>query len=184
MPNALAQGVCAHGVRHLAQALGRMLDAPPEAAVADIQLDLSLDSLAAEGLFGAGAVRIRFAMTGGLGGTLSLFLAEAVATHLVARLATHARARLTDVRWLQGYYAELGNILASAFLNGAAEFLGATCLPSLPEVTIDEASRRPILSVAEIAEAQRRGGTAAWMLNLCFPGNPEVPLTLVIIPHP
>ncbi len=91
------------------------------------------DALAAE----AGAdpvVAVSFDTTGGIVGTLSLIVEDRVAARLAARLMGQGAHDATLGPTQLAALAELGNIVASAFLNGAARVVQRSCLPSVPRV--------------------------------------------------
>lgn len=78
-------------------------------------------------------VTLAFETSGGLPGHLAFVLDEAVAVRLVAGLTGAVDAELGTTALMA--LAEVGNIAASAFLNGAAAVVGCTCLPSVPRVS-------------------------------------------------
>lgn len=82
-------------------------------------------------------VVVSFEVTGSLPGRLSLLLAEPSAMLLVAELLTGGSGEIsTEVLAAEadGVLAEVGNIVASAFLNTVADVLEQACLPSPPRL--------------------------------------------------
>jgi chemotaxis protein CheY-P-specific phosphatase CheC len=78
-------------------------------------------------------VLLAFETSGGLTGQLVFVLDEDAAAQVAAALVGGSADGLT--RTAMAALAEVGNIAASAFLNGAARVVGATCLPSTPRVS-------------------------------------------------
>lgn len=85
------------------------------------------------------ALVVSFALTGALRGSFALVISEEGARALAVSLVGGAGDQLSK-RQL-GALTELGNIGASAYLNGVAKQLRATCLPSVPSLLIDESAR-------------------------------------------
>jgi hypothetical protein len=77
-------------------------------------------------------VTLAFETSGGAPGHLAFVLDEDVAVRLVAGLTGARDAELGTTALMA--LAEVGNIAASAFLNGAASVVGRACLPSVPRV--------------------------------------------------
>jgi hypothetical protein len=101
---------------------------------------------------------VAFEVHGAIGGYLVLVVDDAATTHLVARVGAAARGRRVE-----SVLAEIGNIIASSFLNPIAADLGGSCVPSVPrafpfdavEVTALASERRPdALFVVPLACAQ------------------------------
>ena len=116
------------GAQEAAQALSRLLRRPVDVAgyaTADArQLENSHDKF---------VVVLAFEASGGAPGQLVFVLDEAVAAAVVASLTGASSTELSKAAL--SALAEVGNIAASAFLNGAARVVGATCLPSVPRVS-------------------------------------------------
>jgi len=119
-----------HGAREAAQALVRLLRLP--VVVGDVVAQAPA-ALAAQ--CGPGAVvAITFDTSGGVVGTLALVIDDGIAARLAARLmGQDAHGGALGPTQLAAL-AELGNIAASAFLNGAARVVRRACLPSVPRV--------------------------------------------------
>ena len=120
--------VVQHGAQESASALSRLLRRPvgvESFAVADIA------SVAHE--HSRVSVVLAFETSGGVPGHLAFVLDETVAASLVASLTGAEASDLNTVALMA--LAEIGNIAASAFLNGVARVVGRTCLPSVPRVT-------------------------------------------------
>ena len=126
-----------HGAQESASALSRLLRRP--VGVFGFALDDVRGVVADHGKVG---VVMAFETTGGCPGHLAFIADEASAARLVASL-TGADATDLNANALMAL-AEVSNIAASAFLNGAARVVGKTCLPSVPRVShapIDQAVR-------------------------------------------
>ncbi len=157
--SALVEQVVEAGAQEAASALGRLLRV---AVHADAATHLDLRQLSAA--HGPRAVVIAFQASGGVAGTLVLVVDDAVAGSLAGRLTGPPRAVAAGQAGSDdtlgvgglGALAELGNIVASAFLNGAARVVGRTCLPSVPrlvhDVTADAvASVLPVIAAGSVA---------------------------------
>lgn len=72
-----------------------------------------------------------FALSGGTAGTLIVAAGPKAATAVAARLLGKAPTLPLDAR-ARGAFDEVGNIVASQFLNAVAAVLGVSCLPSVP----------------------------------------------------
>ena len=116
------------GAQEAAAALQRLLRVPVHA---DSVIGLDAAQLAAT--HAARVVAIVFDASGGINGTLAVVVDEPVAAWLAGRLTGAVLDGVVGKGALAAL-AELGNIAASAFLNGAAAVAGRTCLPSVPRV--------------------------------------------------
>ncbi len=119
-----------HGAHEAAAALSRLLRLPVTAeAFAHLEP-------AALGAVHAGAVVVvAFDTSGGVDGTLAVVFDDDVARRFAGRLVGQGAGAMgvLDPAALAAL-AELGNIAASAFLNGVARLVKRTCLPSVPRV--------------------------------------------------
>ncbi len=123
----LAQ-VVQHGAQESASALSRLLRRPVGVegfAVAEVAAVARDHSRV--------AVVLAFETSGGVPGHLAFVIDEAIAASLVASLTGADAGELNKSALM--VLAEIGNIAASAFLNGVARVVGRTCLPSVPRVT-------------------------------------------------
>jgi chemotaxis protein CheY-P-specific phosphatase CheC len=126
-----------HGAQESASALSRLLRRP--VGVFGFALDDVSGVVADHGKIG---VVMAFETSGGVPGHLAFIADEGSAARLVASLTGAKDADLNAPALMA--LAEVGNIAASAFLNGAARVVGKTCLPSVPRVShapIDQAVR-------------------------------------------
>ncbi len=114
--------------RESAQALARLLRRQVTVGALDV-VDLAH--------LGRGHARVgvtlAFETSGGAPGHLAFILDEDVAVRLVAGLTGAHDAELGTMALMA--LAEVGNIAASAYLNGAASVVGRACLPSVPRVS-------------------------------------------------
>ncbi|MDP2340733.1 MAG: chemotaxis protein CheC [Deltaproteobacteria bacterium] len=117
------------GAQEAAAALQRLLRVPVSA---DTVVALDVAQLAST--HGPRAVVIAFDTSGGVTGTLALVIDDAVAAWLAGRLTGAVTLDGAIGKGALAALAELGNIVASAFLNGAARVVGRTCLPSVPRL--------------------------------------------------
>ena len=117
------------GAQEATGALQRLLQVSVRA---DAVLDLDDTQLIAS--HGPTAVVIVFQATGGVSGTLAVVLDDDVALWLASLMSASIAAEGTIGAGVLCMLAEFGNIVASAFLNGAARIAGRTCLPSVPMV--------------------------------------------------
>jgi chemotaxis protein CheY-P-specific phosphatase CheC len=142
------------GAQEAAAALQRLLRVPVSADTV-----VALDTAQLASTHGARAVVIAFDTSGGVIGTLALVIDDAVAAWLAGRLTGAVTLDGAIGKGSLAALAELGNIVASAFLNGAARVVGRTCLPSVPRVT--HASTAEALAQASRAIALAAGATSS-----------------------
>ncbi len=116
-----------HGAQESASALSRLLRKP--VGVDTFATDDVSGVIAEHGKVG---VVMAFDTEGGVPGHLAFIADEAIAARLVASLTGAEQTDLNAQAMMA--LAEVGNIAASAFLNGAARVVGKTCLPSVPRV--------------------------------------------------
>jgi|GEM_PF-991115 len=83
-----------------------------------------------------GAVGIAFSTSGGADGSLLLWMQEADALHISNLLLERFGAKPADTLTQSAInaLAEVGNIVASSFLNRLAKVVNASCLPSVPHL--------------------------------------------------
>ncbi|MCC7110038.1 MAG: chemotaxis protein CheC [Deltaproteobacteria bacterium] len=88
---------------------------------------------------GPRAVIIGFTVSGGVGGPFAIAMSEdAGRTLAAAMMGRTAPAGEKLGKRAVAALAELGNIAASAFMNGAAELLHQSCLPSVPSLAVGD----------------------------------------------
>jgi chemotaxis protein CheY-P-specific phosphatase CheC len=114
--------------RESAQALARLLRRSVMVAALDV-VDLANVACGHARI----GVTLAFETSGGAPGYLAFILDEDVAVRLVAGLTGADDAELGTMALMA--LAEVGNIAASAYLNGAASVVGRACLPSVPRVS-------------------------------------------------
>lgn len=118
------------------------------------------------------AVVVGFTVSGGVDGRFALLLTDAaarvVAHAMVGGRHTQAPSDKLGKR-MTAALTELGNIAASAFMNGVAEEVHRSCVPSVPEF----ASGDP----AVVVPAALGGGSAVQVARLLI-GDVEVELAL------
>ena len=137
---------------------------------------LSADREAVAAMFarvGPRAVVVAFTVSGGVHGRFALAVGERGAGSLAAAMTGNSGAGSAADRLGKRALAaltELGNIAASAFMNGAAELLHESCVPSVPSVTVGD----PV----ELLPAALGGAAAAHVARLIV-GDVEVELALV-----
>lgn len=92
---------------------------------------------------GPRAVVVSFTVKGALDGRFAVVLSEtgarALAGDMIGGKAAHSATDKLGRR-VQAALTEMGNIAASAFMNGAAELLRAACVPSVPSLTFGDAA--------------------------------------------
>jgi chemotaxis protein CheC len=150
--------VVAAGAQEAARAMSRLLRRVPLSV--GVSETLSFDALAAR--HRPRALLVGFTLSGGVHGRLALVMTEASARALAHDLMGPDE-RIVDAddvltRRALGALTELGNIGASGFMNGVAGHIGATCIPSVPAVVLDDADgavmgsfgEAPALSVARL----------------------------------
>lgn len=128
MANDQVARVVQHGAHEAAQALSRLLR-----RTVNVSGFATADARTLAHAHDKVVVVLAFETTGGAPGQLVFVLDEAVAAAVVASLTGASSTELSKAAL--SALAEVGNIAASAFLNGAARVVGATCLPSVPRVS-------------------------------------------------
>ena len=137
------------GALEAASALARLLRVPVHAeAVATV------DVASLVGSHSGSAVVIVFEASGGVTGTLALVIDDAVAVWLASHISSAITHDDAIGRVALAALSELGNIVASAFLNGAAKVVGRTCLPSVPGV-VHGATAEAVTSAAPLGTSLR-----------------------------
>jgi chemotaxis protein CheC len=117
------------GAQEAARAMALLLRRP--VAVRSIET-ASLDAIAHK--LGPRALVVGFTVSGGLPGKFALATSEENAGKLAHDLVGKSTLDKKSI----GALTELGNIGASAFLNGVARALDTACVPSVPSVIVDE----------------------------------------------
>jgi len=121
------------GALESARAFAMLLRAPPPEGEAVVE---SATGAAALGVLvereGAEGIGVSFALSGAVGGSLLVFLDEDAAFSVASTLLKR-KVSGPDERALAAL-AEVGNILASAFLNGLSRYLKKACMPSVPGI--------------------------------------------------
>jgi chemotaxis protein CheY-P-specific phosphatase CheC len=139
------------GAQEAAAALQRLLRVPVQAegpSGAEAGLAGAERSVAeVAGTHGPRVVVVVFQASGGISGNLALVIDDAVAQWLVGHLTGAVTLDGEIGAGALAALAELGNIVASAFLNGAARVVGRTCLPSVPRVIHSSTSEALIAAV-------------------------------------
>jgi chemotaxis protein CheY-P-specific phosphatase CheC len=132
------------GAHAAARALGLLLRA--QVHVVDVGA-ASVSAIAAR--YAPRACAVTFTVTSALPGRFVVLTTEASAQGIAAELVgATAREPL-------GALKELGNITASAFLNGVAALLETSCVPSVPSIEMEAAERA-------LAHALGRDGEALY----------------------
>lgn len=87
------------------------------------------------------AVVVGFVVSGGVQGRFALVLTEPAARVIAQAMVGGRHTQVPSEKLgkrLTGALTELGNIAASAFMNGAAELLHQSCLPSVPSLAVGD----------------------------------------------
>jgi chemotaxis protein CheC len=109
------------------------------------------------------AVRMR--MAGDLKGLTALLFPHESAVRLAEMMAGRPVGAFETLgAFEQSAIKEAGNILASAYLNALAEFMGMTLLPTPPELTVDTAGT----VLADTSRASADGAAAAFVIETEF----------------
>ena len=138
---------------------------------------LSVDAERLEALCGRVAPRavvVGFTVSGAIEGHFALVIAEAgaraLANDMIGAKPGHAAAEKLGRRGTAAL-TELGNIAASAFLNGAAELLRASCVPSVPSLFVGDP--------AQLVPDALGGAAEALVVRLMI-GDVDVEIALVL----
>jgi chemotaxis protein CheY-P-specific phosphatase CheC len=86
---------------------------------------------------GPRALVVSFTISGGVAGRFAVVTSEAHARALAKELVPSLKGDGLPKKAV-GALTELGNIGASAYLNGIADMLNVTCVPSVPHFVVDE----------------------------------------------
>src|SRR4051812_41109389 len=116
------------------------------------------------------ALVVGFTVSGGHPGRFALATTEAHAHKLAADLVGPAKtaADVLSKRAL-GALTELGNIGASAYLNGVARALETACVPSVPSVAVDDADKAVALALGAASSIEvARLDAGGVFVDLCF----------------
>ena len=157
VPAAPATVLVEAGALEAAAALARMLRLPVHAE-GFTSLDVNQLVASHGGGVGGRVVAVSFDVSGGVNGSFVVVIDDGVAAWLAARLTGATVLDGAVGKGALAALAELGNITASALLNGAARVVGRTCLPSVPRVqhaTTKEALT-PLLPSAPVPVATLR----------------------------
>ena len=117
------------GAQEAASALSRLLRVPVQA-----DAFTSLDARQLGAAHGERVVVVALEASGGVNGSFALVINDDVAASLAGRLTGASTLDGPVGKGALAALAELGNIAASAFLNGAARVVGRTCVPSVPRI--------------------------------------------------
>lgn len=140
------------GAAHAATTLSQMLSSPVEMSVPKIKV-VDVAQLASH-IGEESAALVVFELQGEIphGGYIIFYISRKSAVHL-----TNTMLGLTDPdrplnEMDESALLEVGNIMASAFLDATAELLGFIMLPSPPSLTIDMAHAAMQSLIAQMAE--------------------------------
>lgn len=123
------------GANEAALAIARMLPKVTAARVAPLET-LGDDALAKR--HAPRALVVSFTVSGAVAGRFAVVTSEAHARALAKELLPSLKGDGLPKKAV-GALTELGNIGASAYLNGIADMLNASCVPSVPTCTLDDA---------------------------------------------
>ena len=171
--------ICREGGAGAGSALATFVGAANAAITVDVSETRELNSLAAH-VAGAEAVVVGFELSGDAGGVLVSMTNSATARRVAGCLlgAETDDVDLDDPR-VHGALSEVGNIVASAFLNAMSRVIGAPCLPSVPDLNRDE-------GVAALGRALERARASidegAMLLEVTLGATPPLRFDLAFIP--
>lgn len=134
-PGAVEDDVVASSARGAAEALARLLRTT---VLSGGGVTVASPSVVTD-LYGQRLVAIAFRTSGPVDGTVVLVGDEGAALMLAVGLLGGSSEALTP-RHLD-VLQEVGNIVASAYLNGLARAFGKTCLPSVPALVLGDAAK-------------------------------------------
>lgn len=168
--------LCDAGAHAVASALGRFIGR-------DDPLDVTAEIIA----FGAvqvpdeRLVAVAFDLSGAVHGAMVQLVGDGTARFLIGRLVGAEPEGAVYGARERGALSEVGNIIASAFLNAVADRLGKACLPSVPRFlhgTGDDVLRRALRGpdAAEPAE------DALAFRVVCDLGDAPGRLVLLMVP--
>ncbi len=153
------------GAGHAAGALAAMIGSPIRMRVPRV-----VDAAGATRAPFDPAAGIFFEVHGGIGGDFAVFFSRAASRDLVRSLLGNATPLESDDA--ASALSELGNVLASHALSAVADQLGATVLPSVPDVALDDpgaafearvAGRAPRIENALEDESGETRGVLVWI---------------------
>ena len=159
-----ASDLVAAGAAEAARAIALLLRRPSLAVKGKDVVDVA--ALAAR--IGPRALVVGFTVSGGLPGRFALATTEAHAQKLAHDLVGPQKIDGLSKRAL-GALTELGNIGASAYLNGVARALDTACVPSVPSLLVDDADKavaHAFGSASAIDVVRLDGGGV--FIDLCF----------------
>jgi chemotaxis protein CheC len=130
--------ICREGASGAGSALATFVG-KPDASLEVEMLDADSPASLARHIAGEEAVVVGFELSGDAGGVLVAMLSAQAARRVAGSLlgAEQHDVDLSDPR-VHGALSEVGNIVASAFLNAMSSVLRAPCLPSVPDLNRDE----------------------------------------------
>lgn len=171
--------ICREGASGAGSALATFVGKPDASLDVDVLEADSADALARH-VAGEEAVVVGFELSGDAGGVLVAMLSAPAACRVAGSLlgAAQEDVDLSDPR-VHGALSEVGNIVASAFLNAMSKVIGAPCLPSVPDLNRDEGA-------AAVARALDRASASlaegAMLLEVTLGAEPELRFELGFIP--
>jgi len=128
-------------------------------------------------------VAVAFDLSGAVHGSMVQLVGDETARVLAGRLLG-AEPEGTDYGARErGALSEVGNIVASAFLNALADRLGRSCLPSVPRFLHGDADD-VISQSLRGSEGQEPGPDAVVFRVMCELGDAPGRLVLLVVPSP
>lgn len=175
------EAVCVAGVRGASQALATFLGASDATLSTDLSEVEAAGEIADRVPHGEDGVTVGFALSGEASGVLLFSCGHDAAATIAGRLlrTDPASTDLDDGR-VQGALAEVGNIVASAFLNAISERVGAPCLPSVPELVRGAAEGAVPAALAHFRMGDLEAGAFAISVELGAPL--ELSFALAFVP--
>lgn len=130
--------LCEQGARSAAEALALFLGEPrPRVTLSGVE-SATYGALLTRLGGDDRVLSVGFGIAGAVSGVLALLVEEGEAMAMLERLVPGVTQRGFDER-ARGAFCEVGNILASAFLNELASTLRTSCIPSVPSLIHDAA---------------------------------------------
>jgi chemotaxis protein CheC len=161
------------GAGESARALAMLLRTDAPAVPATIETAVGPEALGAiVDRHGEEGIGISFALSGAVGGSLLVFLEEEAAFSIASTLLKR-KVSGPDERALAAL-AEVGNILASAFLNGLSRYLMKACMPSVPGIA--HAPGRVLLVAVPVRPTESG--------IVCTQKVGDIPMVLCFMPEP
>jgi chemotaxis protein CheC len=171
--------ICREGAGGAGSALATFVGKPDASLDVEMSEADSAEALAKH-VAGEEAVVVGFELSGDAGGVLVAMLSAAAARRVAGSLLGTAQddVDLADPR-VHGALSEVGNIVASAFLNAMSSVLGAPCLPSVPDLNREEGGAA-VKRALDRASASLDEG--AMLLEVTLGAEPELTFELGFIP--